>query len=76
MKCFVIFLVLTLVVLMADPGECLFRRLKAMWRGAKQGWREHRRMRDMEKMNRRYGPSWQNGGGNPDQAEESEPYRR
>ncbi|XP_032399307.1 pleurocidin-like peptide WF3 isoform X2 [Etheostoma spectabile] len=76
MKCVMLFLVLALVVLMADPGECIFGGLKAMWRGAKHGWKEHRRMRDMEKMNRRYGPNWQSSGGNDDQPEESEPYRR
>lgn len=34
-----IFLVLTLVVLMAEPGESVFGRLKAIFRGAKQGYK-------------------------------------
>nr|QNV47927.1 piscidin 5 [Dicentrarchus labrax] len=46
MKCVMIFLVLTLVVLMAEPGEgligSLFRGAKAIFRGARQGWRAHK----------------------------------
>nr|ADP37959.1 piscidin-4 precursor [Morone chrysops x Morone saxatilis]APQ32049.1 class II piscidin 4 [Morone saxatilis] len=46
MKCVMIFLVLTLVVLMAEPGEGFFRHLfrgaKAIFRGARQGWRAHK----------------------------------
>ncbi len=39
MKCVMIFLVLTLVVLVAEPGECYYGRDKAMMRGAKVGWK-------------------------------------
>uniref|UniRef100_A0A4W6DQJ9 Uncharacterized protein n=1 Tax=Lates calcarifer TaxID=8187 RepID=A0A4W6DQJ9_LATCA len=40
MKLAMTFLVLTLVVLMAEPGECgLWGRLKAVWRGAKAAWK-------------------------------------
>uniref|UniRef100_A0A8C4DYT6 Uncharacterized protein n=1 Tax=Dicentrarchus labrax TaxID=13489 RepID=A0A8C4DYT6_DICLA len=46
MKCVMIFLVLTLVVLMAEPGEGFlgrfFRRTQAILRGARQGWRAHK----------------------------------
>ncbi|CAK6984365.1 pleurocidin-like peptide WF3, partial [Scomber scombrus] len=43
MKYVMVFLVLSLVVLMADPGECFFRSIwrgaKAAFRGAKAGWK-------------------------------------
>uniref|UniRef100_A0A3Q1GRL4 Uncharacterized protein n=1 Tax=Acanthochromis polyacanthus TaxID=80966 RepID=A0A3Q1GRL4_9TELE len=40
MRLALIFLVMSLVVLMAEPGECLFGRLKAWWRGGRQAWKE------------------------------------
>ncbi|KAG8011460.1 hypothetical protein GBF38_006262 [Nibea albiflora] len=47
MKCIVIFLVLTLVVFMAEPGECRFGRFKTMWRGAKKAYKAYRYNKDM-----------------------------
>ncbi|XP_031717682.1 LOW QUALITY PROTEIN: moronecidin-like [Anarrhichthys ocellatus] len=47
MKCVMIFLVLTLVVLMAEPGSVflntlsLWRGAKAAFRGARMGYRAH-----------------------------------
>ncbi|CAB1412621.1 unnamed protein product [Pleuronectes platessa] len=42
MKYLMIFLVLSLVVFMAEPGEGFFRHLKAIFKGARRGWREYR----------------------------------
>lgn len=40
MKCLVIFLVLTLVVFMAEPGESKgYGALKTLWGKAKKGWK-------------------------------------
>nr|APQ32043.1 class III piscidin 6 [Morone saxatilis] len=63
MKCVMIFLVLTLVVLMAEPGECLFGSVKAWFKGGKKGFQDYRYQKDMAKMNKRYGPNWQQRGG-------------
>ncbi|XP_017157770.1 pleurocidin-like peptide WF3 [Poecilia reticulata] len=56
MKCVMIFLVLSLVVLMAEPGEgflhSLWRAGKSMFKGARQGFRDYRQQRRLEKIER------------------------
>nr|WUV41183.1 antimicrobial peptide 2-like protein [Platichthys stellatus] len=50
MKYLVIFLVLSLVVFMAEPGEGFFRHLKAIFKGARQGWRDYRQQRKSQRV--------------------------
>nr|QEM39060.1 piscidin [Sebastiscus marmoratus] len=77
MKFAMIFLVLTLVVLLAEPGECFFKRIKAAWKGARQAWKDYKYNRNMQKMNQGYGQQGGNPNPPPEQSvEEPPPYMR